>query len=220
MTTDTSTRPVRHHPGSHPCPRSAAGTTRVPATAAGVLAALAALAAAGYVAAAPAAGGPSLIRALVLVAAAVLAAMAGSAALRAWELHRTPHPDRQQPGADPDPARAQREAEAALSALGQLRKEVALLAAVMGNCTSELRVLPEAVRGQAGRRPPAYPTVAEEPDETGDALHARLAAIEHRVDDLEEEYERGWVDGATKAAEALGGNGRVRHLRAASRRPR
>lgn len=46
------------------------------------------------------------------------------------------------------------------------------------------------------------------------AADERLGTIERRLDDLNEEYERGWVDGAAQTAEALSakGNGKVHQI--------
>jgi hypothetical protein len=40
----------------------------------------------------------------------------------------------------------------------------------------------------------------------------RLDSLERRVDEKDEEFERGWVEGAAKAAGAVAGNGNVRSI--------
>jgi hypothetical protein len=53
-------------------------------------------------------------------------------------------------------------------------------------------------------------------EQIAEAVAGRLDRLEREVEERDEEYERGWVDGAAKTADALSatnGNGQVHHLR-------
>lgn len=97
---------------------------------------------------------------------------------------------------------AQEMRQAAREQVGELEKRVAAVETDRDRLVKEHTGYARAVLDQLGRIEAALPG----------RLGERLEAVERDVEQQDQEYERGWVNGAARTADALSPNGQVRHL--------